>query len=231
MFTVGARAQCENPFAGCTDVAFNTTPFNGILYIKKEIHVPSPAAIIVDNSLALLEAAVSDLPWLCNMSVWGGVVLSRCLAPDVPICTIEELVLTPSPASTDRRRMGALSPSPQGCRTSVALSEIVEGWCKEGAVCDVSCTSDPSTRRIFDMYVDVNADCPTGMLVTISPETAAMMWLLAAATMAPALCLSSWQIIVLVLRSKLHCKGFVFVFVLFHFNFVCNILHFVTLLV
>jgi hypothetical protein len=201
--------SCVNPFAGC-DGAFNATPFNGTLKKGQKTIIPSPAKQINDNTLALLEAGVSDEPWACNTSTWGGRVWNRCRAPDIPICTILPMILNPSPSESGKR-MNSVAPSPskqRACRTSVALSTIVDGWCKEGGVCEVTCETDLSSRRVFDFFVHTAPECPTGFLLTISPFASAMLWLMAALSMAPTLFLSSWRLIVLFLRSKLHWRSY-----------------------
>ena len=115
-------AECVNPFAGC-ELVNNTTPFNGTLTRGRVEAVPSPSIPTIDNSLALLEAGVSDTPWRCNTSItWGDIVWNRCRAPDTTICVIEPMIMSPSPY-TRRRRTDSISPSPVGltpCRTSVA---------------------------------------------------------------------------------------------------------------
>ena len=203
-------AECVNPFAGC-ELVNNTTPFNGTLTRARVEVAPSPSTPTIDNSLALLEAGVSDTPWRCNTSIaWGDIVWNQCRAPDTTICVIEPMVMSPSPY-TRRRRTDSISPSPVSltpCRTSVALSDFAEGWCKEGAICEVTCTTDLSTRRIFDMYVHTADHCPTGIFLTVSPTDAALLWMIAFCTMIPALCLSLWRMFVLTLRSKVHWRNY-----------------------
>ena len=192
--------------------------------------MPSPSIKVYDDTLDLLAAAVVNEPWKCNVSGWGGVVWTRCVAPDTPRCKILPMAAsTPSPSSTstprqsiededegdDSRRLSekndidrsSSTPSPSySCRQKVALASMAQGWCNEEAVCNNQCTNDTGTRRVLDMYVNTNKICPQGD--HIQPSNIAMAWLIAACVWMPTMCLSTWRMFVLILRSRLHWKNY-----------------------
>jgi hypothetical protein len=212
------NGTCKNRFAGCVDRPFNKSVFNGTLSVAKVTKAPSPYVVPYDDSLDKLMAGIVNEPWRCNVSGWGGIVWTRCRAPDTPICIIEPLN-APAPSSgasqsqSNRRRrniLSSLAPSPSqqsSCRAKVALSQIVDGWCNEEAVCDVQCSTDPNTRRVLDFYcASSDMDCPRGFQV--DPSNVALAWFVAACAMLPATCLSSWRMWVLILRSRLHWRSY-----------------------
>ena len=112
--------------------------------------------------------------------------------------------------STKRRLITSPSPNArleESCRAQVALATIVDGWCNEEAICDVTCSSNPLSRRVLDMYVQPSGtDCPIGWQV--QPSNIAFAWFVAAMSMVPAICLSSWRMWVLILRSRLHWRSY-----------------------
>ncbi len=219
-----ARAQCENPFAGC-ETDFNSTAWAGDVFRPRPVIPPAPAPYVpFDDGSAARIAGVSEEPWACNFS---GIIWTRCMAPDEPVCEIEPWFpetpspsaapSTPAPASAGRRQLEDAeqqqqnTPSPidysvsDSCRTRVAYAPIVQGWCR-GDVCDTTCTSDPYARRVVDFTASARPECLTGYIT--QQADIAMVWFAAACSSGPAMLLGTWRFWQLIVRSRLHWRSY-----------------------
>ena len=222
---VRVSAMCENPFAGCS-VSFNSSGLTEPAPRNKTVLVPSPSKDdVFDDGVDELIAGVTSYPWRCNDS---GILWSRCVGPGIPICKVEVYypsTPSPSPGNVDSKRK-LLSESPvsspssstskfrtasdfeDSCRVRVAFAPVVEGWCRN-EVCDTSCNTLTTKRRVFDFYIYIDEDpedCPEGYM--IFPEKIALIWFAAACALSPACCLGCFRFWQLSIRSRLYWRTY-----------------------